>query len=111
MPDLYHAGRCRKRPLGPVEIGQVRIDLDDLAARLDDSCTEDMLGHPGGRPGGPPVTEAVTKILVAIVAEIAVNVLFALRDQLVDPSGILGPVQIEVLPERRRARSSMAPQY
>jgi hypothetical protein len=104
MSDLYHAGRCRKRPLGPVEIGQMRIDLNDLTARFDDSYTEDVLGHPGGRPGGPAVTEAVTKALVAVVAEIAMNVFEARRDQLVYPSGVLGPVQIEVLPERRGAK-------
>ena len=49
------------------------------------------------------MAEAVAKTLVAVATEVAVDVFFPGRHELVDPGGVGGPGQVEILPEGRRA--------
>src|SRR5690349_19775640 len=53
MPHPDHAARGGERAFSPLEVAEVRLNAQGLAARLDDLETQHMLCKPGGRAGRP----------------------------------------------------------
>ena len=104
MPDADQALTQGEGALDPVEVAKVGLDPDLVTPRFQDANAQDVFAQPGGRTRCPPVAEAVAEALVAVVAEIAMDVLLALRHEFIDAGGVLGPGQVEILPEAGRAQ-------